>query len=461
MSMLDKVLQQLASSRDEQLDRLVRYIRQPSVAATGEGIEDMITMLRDDIVELGGQGEIVEGDEYPIVYGRFDEGADRTVLVHTMYDVAPADEPEWIVPPFDAKPADFRDFGECLVARGAEDTKSQVALVYNAIAAYRAAGVPLPVNVILVQEASEIGSGSIGGFVDDHLEELQQADVTWWPLVTGRPDGTPVVYLGAKGGVYGKFRCRAGGWGGPTQTDLHSMHTNWVANPAHRLVQAIASLKSDDDRTVLLPGFYGEQQPPSDADLEVLRKLADELDPQELLDVVLAKRFKADSLYDALYDYCFASEFNVSGIRSGEVLEGAHKCMIAPEAVASVDIRLLEDQRITDVTGAIEQHLATNFPEVEWELQNAYEGDRVPVDNWAVQALLDTYESMGRTPEVWPTTAAAIANSLWTKKVGTPWLMGAPAHAEGKHGANEYIIIETFYDACEFGVRLLDTIGSS
>jgi acetylornithine deacetylase/succinyl-diaminopimelate desuccinylase-like protein len=459
--MIENVLNQLSISREEQLDRLLRYIRQPSVAATGEGVDDMIRMLRDDIVELGGDGEIVEGDEYPIVYGKFDEGASRTVLVHTMYDVAPAEEPEWIVPPFDAKPMDWRDYGECLVARGTEDTKSQVALIYNVIAAYRAAGVPLPVNVILVQEASELGSGSIGGFVEDHLDELQKADVAWWPLVTARPDGTPVMYLGAKGGVYGKLRCRTGSWGGPTQTDLHSVNTNWIANPAHRLVQALASLKSDDDREVLLPGFYGEQQPPSEADLELLRKLADELDPQRLLDIVGAKRFKQDSVHEALYDYCFTSELNISGLRSGEVLEDAHKCIITQEATASIDIRLLEAQSISDVTNALERHLENEFPEVEWELLNSYEGDRVPVDNWAVQAMLSTYESMAKTPEVWPTTAAAIANALWTRKVGVPWLMGAPAHAEGKHAANEYIIIDTFYDACEFGARLLDKLGAS
>jgi len=457
--MLDTVVEQLTSSRSAQLDRLVRYIKQPSVAATGEGIDEMTKMLRDDILELGGEGDIVDGAEYPIVYGRFDEGAQRTVLIHTMYDVAPADEPEWVVAPFEANPMVWRDFGECVVARGAEDTKSQVALVYNAIAAYRAAGVPLPVNVILVQESSEIGSGSIAGFVRDHLEELRQADVVWWPLVTARPDGTPVMYLGAKGGIYGKLRCPTASLVGSTAPDLPATRSNWTANPAQRLVRAIASLKSADDREVLLSGFYGRQKPPSEADLAALRKLADRLDPQLLLDIVGAKRFKQGSLYDALYDYCFTSELNISGLRWSHMAEGEHQDGVSVEAVASIDIRTLDNQSIVDAVGALERHLASEFPEVGWEMLNSYDGDRVPVDNWAVQAMISTYESMGRTPEVWPTTAAAIANSLWTRTVGAPWLMGAPAHASGKHGANEYIIISTFYEACEFGVRLLDRLA--
>lgn len=458
---LQTVISQLKDSRPKQLARLLRYIRQPSVAATGEGIDDMITMLRDDIAELGGDGEIVPGDEYPIVHGRFDVGAANTVLIHTMYDVAPAEEAEWIVPPFDGKQQDWQDFGQCIVARGAEDTKSQVALVYNTIAAYRDAGVTLPVNVILVQEASELGSGSIAGFVDDHLRELQVADVVWWPLVTARPTGKPVMYLGAKGGVYGKLRCRSGAWGGPRTSEIHSMQSNWIANPAHRLAQALASLK-DADQRILLEGFYGESQPPRADDEDLIDRLADDPDVEEyLLAITGAKRLRQDSLRQTLHDYCFTSELNISGLEAGAVIDGAHKCVIAPEATAALDIRLLESQTAADAVGALQRHLADSYPEVEWETLNHYEGARLPVDNWAVQAMIETYSDMGRTPEIWPTTAAAIANALWTKNLGVPWLMGAPAHASGKHSANEYIVVDTFYDAAEFGARLFARLASN
>jgi acetylornithine deacetylase/succinyl-diaminopimelate desuccinylase-like protein len=46
-----------------------------------------------------------------------------------MYDTTPATEPEWLVPPFDAVRMDFENFGECIVARGAEDTKGPVSAV--------------------------------------------------------------------------------------------------------------------------------------------------------------------------------------------------------------------------------------------------------------------------------------------------------------------------------------------
>lgn len=459
--MVETVVEAVARDFEaKHLERLIRYMRQPSVAATGEGIEEMTRILKDDIDKLGGEAAIVEGDEYPIVYGKFDVGAPTTLLVHTMYDVALTGEPEWVVEPFSATRMPWKDFGECILGRGAEDTKSQVALIYNAIAAYRDARVELPVNVILVQEASELGSGSIGGFVRDHLDELKKADVAWWPFVTGLPNRKAVVHLGAKGLVTGKMRCTAGDWGGPTESEVHSSNANLVSNPAMYLIKALKSIKSDDDRDVLIPDFYSDATAPSDEDLELLENLAKRIDKEGLLDSLGVERLKQDELLDALYDYSFKSEFNISGLRGGEVIEGGHKAIVPREATASIDLRPI-GQDVNRLIACIESYLASEYPAVKWETVNKYEGDRMPFSNWAVQEFIHVYRDMGMDPEIWPTSAAAIANKLWTRTVGVPWLMGAPAHAAGKHAANEYIIVDSFRDACEFGVRLLDRLGSA
>jgi acetylornithine deacetylase/succinyl-diaminopimelate desuccinylase-like protein len=460
--MVDKVVEVVSQNFEEKyLPRLIRYMRQPSVSATGEGIDEMTRILKEDIEELGGEGAVVEANEFPIVYGKFDVGAPRTLIVHTQYDVALTGEPEWVVDPFSATRMEWRDFGECILGRGAEDTKSQVSLIYNTIEAYRDAGVPLPVNVILVQEASELGSGSLPGFVHDHLDELKQADVAWWPFVTGLPNRKAVVHLGAKGLITGKMRCAGGDWGGPVESEVHSSNANLVANPAMELVKALKSIKSDDDRDILIPDFYSDVERPSEEDAELIDNLAKRVDQQGLLNSFGgAKRFKQDDIREALYDYCFKSEFNISGLRAGEVIEGGHKAIVPREAIASIDLRPI-GQDADRLIGCIESYLESSYPAVKWETQNQYEGDRMPVSNWAAQELIQVYSDMGIDPEVWPTTAMAIANKLWTRTVGIPWLMGAPAHAAGKHAANEYIIVDSYRDACEFGVRLLHRLASS
>ncbi len=105
--MLESVLSTAQADFDRHVERLQRYIRHKSVSAENAGNEEMAAMLAADINALGGTGRVVPGVDFPIVYGRFDVGAPRTVLIHSMYDTTPADEPTWVVPPFEARRMNF------------------------------------------------------------------------------------------------------------------------------------------------------------------------------------------------------------------------------------------------------------------------------------------------------------------------------------------------------------------
>ena len=117
--MLDKILAAAEAHFEDHVTRLQRFIRQPSVSAESRGNDEMAAMLAEEIRVLGGKAEVVPGVDFPIVYGRIDSGAPRTVLIHSMYDTTPATEPEWIVPPFDAVRMDFENFGEMMMAQPA------------------------------------------------------------------------------------------------------------------------------------------------------------------------------------------------------------------------------------------------------------------------------------------------------------------------------------------------------
>src|SRR5690606_19323933 len=112
---------------------------------------------------------------------------------------------------------------------------------------------------------------------------------------------------------------------------------------------------------------------------------------------------KYDRLEDALRAHCFDSEMNLSGIHAGHVIEGAHKCNISPEAVASLELRPLDGMSVAQVMGALRRHLdAKGFPEVEIEVHSGYLGSRLPVSHPAVQQLLGAYRDSGLDPEIWP-----------------------------------------------------------
>ena len=50
-----------------------------------------------------------------------------------MYDVQPAEEPNWISPPFAAEIHNLHSLGECVVARGAVNSKGALCGLFNAL----------------------------------------------------------------------------------------------------------------------------------------------------------------------------------------------------------------------------------------------------------------------------------------------------------------------------------------
>ena len=455
--MLERALKQTRKDYEAHVARLQSYIRQPSVSAENRGLEEMAALLAQEINELGGVGRVVPGKDFPIVYGRFDIGAPRTMVMHSMYDTTPADEPTWVVPPFEARRiSDYENLGECIVGRGAEDTKGPVATLMSAVHAYRAADVALPCNVIMVFEASELGSKSLPGFVADHAQELKGADVCFWPWYTQKSDGTQVVFLRVKGLMTLKLRCRGGAWGGPQNAEIHGAHSTWIANPAHRLAAALASMKTQGDLDVAIEGFYDGRNLPTPEDEALVEQLVLRFNAERALIDLGVSRFKQETVKDALRARCFQSEFNVAGLKSGYVAEGAHKVIVPHEAVAAIDMRPLDGMSVENMLKCMRVHLDKHgFPDIEIEpLSQGYAGGGSPPGDWAVKELLATYADCDIDPEVWPRDALAIAAKLFTD-LGMSWIATLPGHANRRHSANEYIQLKGYRKSIEFTVRLM------
>ncbi|MGH9809907.1 MAG: peptidase dimerization domain-containing protein, partial [Terriglobia bacterium] len=318
------------------------------------------------------------------------------------------------------------------------------------------------VNLILIFEASELGSASLPPFVRTHKSSLAKADVAYWPWHTQRADGTGVVWLGCKGIITFKLRVRSGEWGGPSRSEIHGLHSVWIANPTHRLIAALASLKAEGDLDVAVEGFYGAGEIITPADEAMVDALVQRLDPDVLLRDIGARRFKQANFREALRAHLFQSEFNVSGLSGGHVIENGHKVVIPTEAVASLDVRPLDGMIVEQAMSAIRAHLDMHgFKEVEIELNHGYLGGRMPVSNWAVRELIASYHDVGLDPEVWPRTSAAIAVALFKDELRMPWIGTCPGHAGRKHSANEFLQLSSFRTAILFICRLMWRLGSA
>ena len=137
------------------LEAVRAFLRQPSISYTGQGIKETAEMVCAMITDLGGTARVIPTRGHPLVYGRLDEGAERTVLYYSMYDVMPTDEPGWSVKPFAAEIVDLPKFGRSIVARGAVNTKGPTAAFFRALRAYKTVRGKLPVNFIFIVEGEE------------------------------------------------------------------------------------------------------------------------------------------------------------------------------------------------------------------------------------------------------------------------------------------------------------------
>ncbi len=114
-----KVFAHIERHAPQHLANLQELVRQPSISPENKGIRDCAGLVLRYFEELGCKASLVETSGNPVVYGEYDAGADKTVIVYMMYDTMPVDEPGWRVDPLAGTIENVPPLGRCLVARGA------------------------------------------------------------------------------------------------------------------------------------------------------------------------------------------------------------------------------------------------------------------------------------------------------------------------------------------------------
>ncbi|HZG65614.1 MAG TPA: M20/M25/M40 family metallo-hydrolase, partial [Herpetosiphonaceae bacterium] len=156
--------------RDAFIQRLIDYLRRPSISAHGYGMAEVATYLVDFLQRLGLDGQLRPTAGWPMVLGqRMDTPGAPTVLLYGHYDVQPPDPLDaWISPPFEPAIRDGR-----IYARGAGDNKGQHFAQLLALESLLACRGRLPCNVIVLLEGEEeIGSPHLPPFVREHRDDL-------------------------------------------------------------------------------------------------------------------------------------------------------------------------------------------------------------------------------------------------------------------------------------------------
>lgn len=428
---------------DEHLANLQRWLRQPSVSAQSYGIQEMAEMLRGDLESLGFvETAVVPTDGHPGVWGYYDAGAERTLMVYLMYDVQPVDEEDWRSPPFAAEVIDS-ELGEILIARGATNQKGPERAFLNAIESIIAVEGTLPVNLMVLAEGEEeLGSPHYAQLVDQFQERLETADGAFFPFNSQGPTGKAGLSLGVKGILYMELEYTGGDWGGPTQAEIHGSYKAIVDSPPWRLVQALSSLVSDDGNTILVPGYYDAVRAPTDEEQRLINAMVDSWDDDgQQVALGVERWIDGISGRDAIMRYLYHPTLNIDGIWGGYTGEGV-KTILPHRATAKVDSRLPYGLDPDSALAMIRRHLdVQGFGDITVRKLAGYPAAQTSVDAPLVQAAIGVFNKYGHTPEVSPRLAGSAPFYQFTERLGLPLVFSGFGHGSGAHAPNEYMVI--------------------
>ena len=427
------------------LEELFSILRIQSVSAKSEHKADMYLFaeaIADLLIEAGAdEAGVCETLGHPVVFGRkiIDPKA-RTVLIYGHYDVQPVEPLEkWNSDPFEPVVHDGAIWG-----RGANDDKGQLFMHIKAFE-YLVSSGKLNCNVkFLFEGEEEIGSPSLPAWIKKHKRMLK-ADICLVSDTTMISDKVPSINCGMRGLSYLEVKLI-----GPNK-DLHSGHYGGaVANPIQVLCEMISTLIDRDGR-VTVPGFYDEVVELSPEERKMLARAPyNEREYKAFLDV---KELRGEKGYTTLERTGIRPCLDVCGIWGGYTGEGA-KTVLPSEAHAKISMRLVPNQKSSDITAKFARHFKSIAPKsvkVEVTAHEGGDGFLIPISSSAYKAASKAmYEVYGKKP-VPSRGGGSIAVLAEVQKILgiDPLLMGFGLERDTIHSPNESFLLSQLFAGME------------
>lgn len=432
------------------IERLIDYLRRPSISAHGIGMGEVSEYIAGVIKRMGLDVQIVPTAGWPVVLARR-AGAPGTptVILYGHYDVQPPDPLDaWISPPFEPTLRDGR-----IYARGAGDNKGQHLAQILAIESLLACRDRLPCNVIVLLEGEEeTGSPHMPDFVRDHRDRLD-ADLVITSDGPVHESGRSCICFGVRG--VASFELRARG----ANRDLHSGNWGGVApNPLWTLVHLLATMKNERGE-ITIDGFYDNIQPQTELERQALANLPIDVDAVKRdLELRYLDPPRERSFYDRLSAW---PTFTINGLHGGYGGPGS-KTVLPHEAFAKCDIRLVEAQTVKEILDKVKAHVQRYAPDVELVRQSGMDPSKTPIDSpFAAPIRQGILAAQGEAPLLVPAMGGSLPDYVFTKTLGIPSFVVPYANVdENNHAPNENLEIDRFIMGVKTGAAMLAHLGA-
>ena len=342
------VLKYVDKNMNNLISDLQILIRQPSVSAKNEGIEECSKLVQKLLKKSGIKSEILRLKKgiAPIVYGEIKskQNPKKTLMFYNHYDVQPAEPFDlWDDPPFSGIRKGNKIFG-----RGATDDKGELITRIKAVEACLKTTGDVPCNIKFVIEGEEeTGSAHIEKYLKKYKKKFSSDGVIWeFGYVDAK--NRPIIGLGMKGLLFVELSVKE------SNQDAHSSLAVLIKNPAWRLIDAVKTLR-DSSGQVLIKDWYKEVTPLSKQDLELIKK-------EPFDENVFRKEFGIKSFVgnkkgiDAKKALVAGATCNIAGFMSGYIGDGA-KTILPSNALIKIDFRLIPKMDPKKQVARLKSHL--------------------------------------------------------------------------------------------------------
>lgn len=469
------------------IQEYMEFLSFPNVATDTENILKNVRWLVRALEKRGVETRLLNiAGAPPLIFGEIKSpGARITLGFYAHYDGQPVDPSRWATDPWmpvlldkpreeggkllDPSVYDFSTYPESrLYARSSSDDKAPIMAMLAALEALQASGLSLSVNLkFLFEGEEEMGSPHLPALLKAN-QEMLEADL--WILCDGpvHQSRRPIVYFGARGIIGLEMTLY-----GPSRP-LHSGHYgNWAPNPASLLAHVLASMR-DEEGNILIEGFYRDVRPLTGEEKKALKE-APAIDEALKQELKIAWTEGSGTIYEKI----ILPAMNIRGISSGNVGQAAQNA-IPTEARASLDFRLVPDQRPERVRALVEAHLkkmgfyiVSSEPDEDTRLQHpkiirleweeGYPPARLSMNEPLARAMIRTLEEVtGNQLIKLPLVGGSIPLYLFSDLLHTPALiLPIVNHDNNQHGENENLRLRNLWDGIEIFAALFYRFSDS
>jgi len=369
---------------------LQTLIRQPSVSAKNEGLEECARLVAKIMRISGIRSELLYLGKGvpPVVYGevKSKQNPKKTLLFYNHYDVQPAE-------PFDLwkdKPFSGKIIGNKIFGRGSADDKGELITRIKAVESYLKTKGDVPCNIkFLVEGEEEIGSMHVEQYLKKFKKKFSCDGVIWEFGYVDAKD-RPIISLGMKGLLYVELSVTE------SIRDAHSSLAVLIENPAWRLLEALKTLR-DASGKILIKDWYKEVDGFTKEELKLIQ--TEPFDEKEFKKEYGIKRFVANKKGIAARKAMVGEPTcNIAGFVSGYTGPGA-KTVLPSQALVKIDFRLVPRMNPLKQLARLKQHLRSNgFGDIKVNMIHGEAASKTNIlDPFVSQVKKAANESFGKS----------------------------------------------------------------